>query len=75
LPAACSKDYVEILNSDILCMADRADKFRNTAFFAVLLHDEDSKAAIDAIKGNKPSEAVTRGLYYRGVCENYETHI
>lgn len=75
LPVACSKDYVEILNSDILCMADRADKFRNTAFFAVLLHDEDSKAAIDAIKGNKPSEAVTRGLYYRGVCENYETHI
>lgn len=70
LPVACSKDYVEILNSDILCMADRADKFRNTAFFAVLLHDEDKNGTIAAIQGKKPADSVTRGLYYRGVCEN-----
>ncbi|MBR5513754.1 MAG: U32 family peptidase [Ruminococcus sp.] len=70
LPVACSKDYVEILNSDILCMADRADKFRNNAFFAVLLHDEDKNGTIAAIQGRKPSDSVTRGLYYRGVCEN-----
>ena len=70
LPVACSADYVEILNSDILCMSDRAEKFRNTAFFAVLLHDENAKATIDAIKGNKPPDSVTRGLYYRGVCDS-----
>lgn len=70
LPVACSKDYVEILNSDILCMADRADKFQNTAFFAVLFHDEDKNGTIAAIQGKKPADSVTRGLYYRGVCEN-----
>lgn len=70
LPVACSKDYVEILNSDILCMADRVDKFRNTAFFAVLLHNEDKNGTIAAIQGKKPADSVTRGLYYRGVCEN-----
>ncbi len=70
LPVACSGDYVEILNSDILCMADRADKFRNTAFFAVLIHDEDKNGTIAAIHGKNPSDSVTRGLYYRGVCEN-----
>ncbi len=70
LPVACSKDYVEILNSDILCMADRADKFKNTAFLALLLHNEDKNGTIAAIQGKKPADSVTRGLYYRGVCEN-----
>ncbi len=70
LPVACSKDYVEILNSDILCMADRADKFKNTAFLALLLHNEDKNGTIAAIQGQKPADSVTRGLYYRGVCEN-----
>lgn len=70
LPVVCSADYVEILNSDMLCMSDRADKFRNTAFFAVLLHNEDKNGTIAAISGEKPAGSVTRGLYYRGVCEN-----
>ena len=70
LPVACSKDYVEILNSDILCMADRADKFKNTAFLVLLLHNEDKNGTIAAIQGKKPADSVTRGLYYRGVCEN-----
>lgn len=70
LPVACSKDYVEILNSDILCMADRADKFKNTAFLALLLHNEDKNGTIAAIQGKKTADSVTRGLYYRGVCEN-----
>jgi hypothetical protein len=51
-------------------MADRADKFKNTAFLALLLHNEDKNGTIAAIQGKKPADSVTRGLYYRGVCEN-----
>lgn len=70
LPVACSKDYVEILNSDILYMGDRMDKLKNTAFYAVLLHDEDKAETIAAVSRKKPVFNITRGLYYRGVCEN-----
>ncbi len=70
LPVACSADYVEILNSDVIYMGDRLDKFRNTAFSAVLLHDENKAETISAINGIKPPYPVTKGLYYRGVCEN-----
>lgn len=70
LPVACSKEYVEILNSDILYMGDRMDKLKNTAFYAVLLHDEDKTETIAAVSRKKPDFNITRGLYYRGVCEN-----
>ena len=70
LPVACSKEYVEILNSDILYMGDRMDKLKNTAFYAVLLHDEDKAETIAAVSRKKPDFNITRGLYYRGVCEN-----
>ena len=70
LPVACSKEYVEILNSDILYMCDRMDKLKNTAFYAVLLHDEDKAETIAAVSRKKPDFNITRGLYYRGVCEN-----
>lgn len=70
LPVACSADYVEILNSDVLYMGDRLEKFRNTAFYAVLLHDEKKSETISAINGEKPQCTITKGLYYRGVCEN-----
>ncbi len=70
LPVACSKDYVEILNSDILYMGDRMDKLKNTAFYAVLLYDEDKTETIAAVSRKKPDFNITRGLYYRGVCEN-----
>ncbi|MBR3969987.1 MAG: U32 family peptidase [Ruminococcus sp.] len=70
LPVACSADYVEILNSDILCMTDRMNKLKSAAFAAVILHDENREQTISAISGKKPDSAVTRGLYYRGVLEN-----
>lgn len=67
LPVACSKDYVEILNSDILYMADRINEFSNISFTAVLLHDENAEQTKSAVSGVKPSGNITRGLYYRGV--------
>lgn len=66
-PVACSGDYVEILNSDVLYMSDRLSEMRGISYGAVLLTDEDHAGTIAAISGKKPSAAVTRGLYYRGV--------
>ncbi len=67
LPVACSNDYVEILNSDILYMADRINEFSNISFTAVLLHDENAEQTKSAVSGEKPTGNITRGLYYRGV--------
>lgn len=67
LPVACSKDYVEILNPDILYMADRINEFFNISFTAVLLHDENAEQTKSAVSGIKPTGNITRGLYYRGV--------
>ncbi|MBO4878370.1 MAG: U32 family peptidase [Ruminococcus sp.] len=67
LPVACSREYVEILNSDVLFMADRLREFSNIGFGCVLLCDESPEQALALISGTKPDAAVTRGLYYRGV--------
>lgn len=67
LPVACSNDYVEILNSDILYMADRISEFSNISFTAVLLHDENAEQTKSAVSGKKTPGNITRGLYYRGV--------
>ncbi len=67
LPIACSKEYVEILNSDVLCMTDRLGEFSNITFGAVLLDKEDSQQTTAALSGEKPSGNITRGLYYRGI--------
>lgn len=67
LPVACSKDYVEILNPDILYMADRMNEFSGISFTAVLLHNENAEQTKSAVSGIKPSGNITKGLYYRGV--------
>lgn len=67
LPVVCSMDYVEILNSDLLYMADKKEFFSSLNFSVVMLHDEDADAAIRAVKGFKPSVNITRGLYFRGI--------
>ncbi len=66
-PVACSGDYVEILNPDILYMTDRTGEFSNISFTAVLLHDENAEQTKSAVSGEKPTGNITRGLYYRGV--------
>lgn len=66
-PIACSKDYVEILNSDILYMGDRLSELKNISFGTVLLNEENATETKAAILCQKPNSTVTRGLYYRGV--------
>ncbi|MDE5584134.1 MAG: U32 family peptidase [Ruminococcus sp.] len=63
----CTSDYVEILNTDCLYMADRLDKLKNISFGVVMLSDESPQQAKDAVSGKKPSSKITHGLYYRGI--------
>ncbi|MDE6521035.1 MAG: U32 family peptidase [Ruminococcus sp.] len=67
LPVACSGDYVEILNSDILCMTDKISELSGISFAVVMLYEEDAEQTKSAISGIKPTKNITRGLYYRGV--------
>ena len=67
LPVACSREYVEILNSDVLYMHDRLAEVQNAAFGVILLNDEDARQTAEALSGAKPSGNITRGLYYRGI--------
>lgn len=67
LPVACSGDYTEILNSDILYMADKISEFSGINFAVVMLYDEDAEQTKAVLSGKKPTENITRGLYYRGV--------
>ncbi|MBQ9898944.1 MAG: U32 family peptidase, partial [Ruminococcus sp.] len=69
LPVACSKEYVEVLNSDLLFVPDARREFPGAAFGLVLLHDEDAEQTRAALTGVKPQGAITRGLYRRGVLE------
>ena len=66
-PVACSGSYTEILNADRLCMLDRLDQFKNTAFGVIWLSDEDTESTRAALSGRKPVGNITRGLYYRGI--------
>ncbi len=67
LPVACSKEYVEVLNSDVLYMGDRLAELTRADFGLVLLHDEDADQTAAALSGRKPDGSITRGLYYRGI--------
>lgn len=69
LPVYCSKNFVEILNSDILYMSDRLNEFSGISFGTVMLYDENAEQTRNALKGIKPAGNITRGLYYRGVSE------
>ena len=67
LPVACSKEYVEILNSDRLSMLDRTDELKNISFGIAYLSDETDEEIRSALSGRKPQGNITRGLYYRGI--------
>ena len=73
LKTLCS-NTVELLNPDILTIADKIADFPAAEFFVLKFTDEKDiiSAAEDFIKGKKPQgtftrENFTRGLYYRGV--------
>lgn len=69
LPVSCSRDFIEILNSDILYMSDRLNEFSGISFGIVMLYDENTEQTRNALNGIKPAGNITRGLYYRGVSE------
>ena len=74
-PVRCSKasGYVELLNSDILSIADRLADFGTAGFFGISLFDETPEQAAEILRcfenGTSPKtrERQTKGLYYRGV--------
>lgn len=63
----CSGEFVEILNSDILFMADRLHELSSARFGIIMLSDEDECSAKRLIDGIKPDMPITRGLFYRGI--------
>ena len=69
----CNKkyDYYELLNSDVLYLADKLSEFRNISFHTLCFDDETTDEInniINAYKNNLPCEgAFTRGLYFRGI--------
>lgn len=72
-PVKCSKNqgYVEILNSEVLYLADKLQDF-NVDFVQLDFYDEKPEQVREIINmyqnGDKPkTDKLTRGLYYRGV--------
>lgn len=70
LEVICEKNYVEILNSDVLMLSDRSDSFTNMDF-AVLKFtvENDISSIISRYVSGEAAEnnGFTRGLYFRGV--------
>lgn len=66
-----SKEYVEILNSQRLYLADRLNEVRNISFMTLYFTDETSECVSKTIEsyrsGGGKQENITRGLCYRGV--------
>lgn len=73
-PVKCPKgrDCAEILNSDILYLADKLNDFDNADYMELYFYEENAHRINEIIKaysgerGTKPENA-TNGLYYRGV--------
>ena len=61
----------EILNSEILYMADRLDEIKGTDFIILKFYDETvgqiNKIIDEYSHGGTPAGKFTRGLYYRGI--------
>lgn len=74
-PVKCPKEHgcAEILNSDILYLADKLDDFKNADFLELHFYEETSEEIGEIIRAYKYGSAeekphnATNGLYYRGV--------
>lgn len=73
-PVVCdnkNREYSEILNSDILYMADKLSDFHSAFCYDFLLYGESGSEIseiIDRFKNHAPMDSgFTRGLYFRGV--------
>ncbi|HNX64342.1 MAG TPA: U32 family peptidase [Oscillospiraceae bacterium] len=67
----CDKISSEILNSEILYMADRLDEIKGADFIILKFYDETygqiNKIIDEYSHGGAPAGKFTRGLYYRGI--------
>ena len=67
----CYGDYVEILNSQCLYMADRLEEIKNVSFITLYFTNETAEKTASIINeyktAPKKQENITRGLYYRGI--------
>lgn len=67
----CQKDWdtVELLNPDLLTLADKLEDFPKAGFFIMRFTDENDiiKPTEMFLNGEKPPFGITSGLYYRGV--------
>ena len=70
----CSKGegYVEVLNGDVLFMADKMADLRGSAFVTLSFDSESAQQTADIVRAYKNGEKanidnITRGLYYRGI--------
>lgn len=67
----CHGNYTEILNAQVLYLADRLEDLKNISFITLYFTDEgpdEIKKIIDEYRfGYSSKDNITRGLYYRGV--------
>ncbi len=73
-PVRCSKSegYVEVLNGDVLFMADKMSDLRGAAFVTLCFDSESAQQTADIVSAYKNGakanlDNITRGLYYRGI--------
>lgn len=69
----CNKEYkyYEMLNSDVLYLADKMNEFKNISFHTLCFNEESGKEINDIIELYKNKSGYngtfTRGLYFRGI--------
>lgn len=68
-PIACHGEYVEMLNSTPVYLADKVDELRHLDFVVLSFYDEASDTVQKTVKAYKngapPPAEYTRGLYFR----------
>lgn len=68
----CNEDYVQLLNPEILYLADRLSEFKNISYITLMFHEENADKVCDVINQYVQRlkcslKTYTRGLYYRGI--------
>lgn len=70
LSIICNENTAEILNSDVLFLGDKLEKFNNSDFCVFKFTTEENVHAIISLYANNETsqeKSFTRGLYFRGV--------
>ena len=65
-PLRCSQDYIEMLNSEILCLSDKLQNFSDLAYHDYYFSEESPEQIREIIYHHKIPENRTNGLYFKG---------